>query len=445
MAIDYLYLKMYKKIGQSIPGLFLLANSLSWFSLTMLAIGDVAHGHPIVEILLIASAYFGSLIAAAFIGSLLPNRTINNRIFLLTWVFLGVISCLIFSLWSATDLFAIILRSLLLGLSAGVGIPACFSFFSNLTKTENRGKVGAVLFFTIQLLTAIVLFSASSIILEQQFQILAFWRLLAIFAIIFYKPIAQKTDLVKTSYISIIKERTFLLYFLPWFLFTLINFIEAPIIETSFGDLYTTSVITTTIISSISAIFVGILCDRKGRKIASILGFVLLGLGYAFLSFLGGPAKPIAQYLYILCDGIAWGALFVCFVFVIWGDLSEGKIRQKYYFIGSIPFLLSGLIEILIRSFISSVDVTAAFSLASFFLFLAIVPLLFAAETLPEKALKERDLKSYVEKAQKMVSKETKKKQKKEEKTKETENEESEKEDNSKEYEEAKKLAEKYY
>lgn len=422
------------KTREGIPGLFLLANSLSWFSLTMLTIGDIAQGRSLVEILMIAGTYFGGLISSAAIGSVIPNRILRNKVFLLIWVILGTTSCLLFSLWTANDAPNIALKSLFLGISVGIGIPACFAFFGSLTKTENRGKIAAVIFFIIQLFTASILLISDLSNLEQHFQTLSVWRLIGILGVIFFGPIVAKTEELKTSFRSILKERTFILYFLPWFLFTLVNFIEAPIIETYFEELYSTSVIFTAIISSLSAIFIGILCDRKGRKIASMTGFVLLGLSYAILSFFSvGSTKPMAQYLYILCDGVAWGALFVSFIFVIWGDISEGKRREKYYFVGSIPFLLSGLIQILVQPFVEAIDVTASFSLASFFLFLAIVPLLFATETLPEKAMKDRDLKSYIEKAQKIVT------------NKKIEIQEPKKDENTKEYEEAKKLAEKYY
>ena len=46
-----------------------------------------------------------------------------------------------------------------------------------------------------------------------------------------------------------------------------------------------------------------------------------------------------------------------------------------------------------------------AFSLAAFFLFLAVVPLMYAPETLPEKKMKERQLKQYIEKAKKIKEK----------------------------------------
>jgi len=48
---------------------------------------------------------------------------------------------------------------------------------------------------------------------------------------------------------------------------------------------------------------------------------------------------------------------------------------------------------------------TSAFSLASFFLFLAVLPLLYAPETLPEKKIELRRLRKYVETAKKFQRK----------------------------------------
>ena len=87
------------------------------------------------------------------------------------------------------------------------------------------------------------------------------------------------------------------------------------------------------------------------------------------------------------------GILYVTFIFVVWGDLSEGRIREKYYLWGSMPFLVSSFISILVQPFAGSISISTAFPLASFFLFIAVLPLIYAPETLPEKAMKERDLK----------------------------------------------------
>jgi len=85
----------------------------------------------------------------------------------------------------------------------------------------------------------------------------------------------------------------------------------------------------------------------------------------------------------------------------IWGDVAMGRSSEKYYALGSLPFLFSLFIQFSIANFISSAVLpTAVFSFASLFLFLAIFPLAYAPETLLN--LKERELKSYVEKAKRL-------------------------------------------
>ncbi len=109
------------------------------------------------------------------------------------------------------------------------------------------------------------------------------------------------------------------------------------------------------------------------------------------------------------------------------------------------PFLFSNLISILVQPFADTIPIASSFSLASLFLFLAILPLLYAPETLSEKIMKDRELKNYIAKAQKEVARA----QNKEEESNQCEKED--KEDfvefkvNQEDDEKARELAEKYY
>jgi hypothetical protein len=430
--------------------LYLLVNSLSWFTLTLVIIGNLLEHSSLSKILLVAGPYFLGLIASAIIGGTLLYRKLRRRAVLLSWVLAGVATCLLYAFASTSSLPSLIIASsMLLGASIGVGIPTCFFFFATQTKTESRGRIGAVVFFVIQLLSALILFLIDQMGTESVFLILAVWRLLGIAGVLFYEqPLQTAPKEGITSSLSILKERTFILYFLAWLLFTLVNFIEEPVLESFFGAIqFSNYVLATALISSFSAFIGGVLCDLKGRKITGILGFAILGIGYAFLSFLsGGVTKGIGQILYTACDGTAWGILYVTFVFVVWGDQSEGKIREKYYLWGSMPFLISGFIEMLIRPSAGSIPIGTSFPLASFFLFIAVLPLIYAPETLPEKAMKDRDLKSYAEKALEQAAKQEEKKRGKNADDAEVESRKSEGEaEEPSEYEEARKLAEKYY
>ncbi|MDH5460109.1 MAG: hypothetical protein OEW71_03630, partial [Candidatus Bathyarchaeota archaeon] len=71
------------------------------------------------------------------------------------------------------------------------------------------------------------------------------------------------------------------------------------------------------------------------------------------------------------------------------------------------PYLLAGFLSILVKPYVTVIPLGTAFSLASFFLFLAVIPLMYAPETLPEKKIRERELRQYIEKAKKMKEKHT--------------------------------------
>lgn len=440
---------MRKTKNRGFAALFLLINSLSWLTLTLLIIASLVEHSSFSKILSVAGSYFLGLIASAIIGGTLLYRKLRTRALLLSWVLAGAATCLFYAFASSSSLPSLIIASsMLLGASVGVGIPTCFFFFATQTKTESRGRIGAVVFFAIQLLSALILFLTDGMGAESVFLVLAVWRLLGVAGVLFYEPLQTAPKEGITSSLSILKDRTFILYFLAWLLFTLVNFIEEPVLESFFGNAqFSNYVVATTLISSGSAFIGGVLCDLKGRKITGILGFVILGIGYAFLSFLsGGITKGIGQILYTACDGTAWGILYVTFVFVVWGDQSEGKIREKYYLWGSMPFLISGFIEILVQPFAGSIPISTSFPLASFFLFIAVIPLIYAPETLPEKAMKDRDLKSYAEKALKQAARHDEKEKGKNADNAEAQSRKSEGEaEEPSEYEEARKLAEKYY
>jgi len=158
------------------------------------------------------------------------------------------------------------------------------------------------------------------------------------------------------------------------------------------------------VFGGIFAIVSGFLLDSVGRKRMAITGFVTLGLGYAILGIY--PENLLSWYFYAIVDGIAWGVLFVIFVITIWGDLSYGVPSDKYYAIGVLPFFVSKFLELTIGDYIAAIiPPYAIFSFIAFFLFLAVFPLMYAPETLPEKKIRERELKQYIEKAKKVKEK----------------------------------------
>jgi MFS family permease len=189
-------------------------------------------------------------------------------------------------------------------------------------------------------------------------------------------------------------------------MFSLINFAEVPLLERVFGaEFFTFMGLVEYAFIGIFAIAGGIIADVVGRKRVVIAGFVMLGIEYATLSIFSN--SPVTLYLFLTLDGITWGLFFSVFFMAIWGDLGENYEKEKYYTLGGLPYLLASFLSILIKPYASVISPTAAFSFASFFLFLAVIPLMYAPETLPEKKIRERELKGYIDKAKKVKEKYT--------------------------------------
>jgi MFS family permease len=191
-------------------------------------------------------------------------------------------------------------------------------------------------------------------------------------------------------------------------MFGFIDQLETPILRNFFGSEFTSfMIIIGPIISSFFALIGGLLCDWIGRKRTVIYGFVTVGLAYALIGIV--PGMVISWYFYLIVDSIAWGIFMSTFVLILWGDLSSHGAREKYYVIGSIPFFLTDFIRRLSTPYVGKILPYATFSLASLFLFLAILPLLYAPETLPKKKIRLRRLRKYMEAAKKVKEKYTEK------------------------------------
>ena len=195
---------------------------------------------------------------------------------------------------------------------------------------------------------------------------------------------------------------------LPWLLFSIINFAAAPMVLEYFEGIPIMEYFgenPALVVQLIEMVFVGVfavlggfIADIIGRKRVVIIGFVMIGIEYVAMSAV--PSSDLVLYLFITLDGLTWGLLFSIFLTVIWGDLGEHYAKEKFYVLGGLPFLLANFLPIVVKPLVPSLFQFPVFSIASFFLFLAVLPLMYAQETLPEKKIREREIQFYVEKAQ---------------------------------------------
>jgi hypothetical protein len=390
---------------ETAPSILLVLNSFVWYILTYFSFDMIMTELELIEtekLSLFATYFLGVAVSAIFGSKFFPRARVK---FLYLWLFMGAASTLLLITVSSNGIWANVLFALFLGVSIGIGLPSCLSYFAESACIENRGFLGGVTWggvgFTVLFLALLMtmLGRLEAIIL------LTLWRLFGSFSFLFLARRNKVLGMQKsTCYLKLVRKREVLLYLFPWVMFSLINFAETPILERAFGaESFAFVGIVEYAFIGVFAVIGGILADVVGRKRVVITGFVMVGIEYAALSVFSDSSATL--YFFMTLDGITWGLFVSVFFMVIWGDLGEGYEKEKFYALGGLPFLLANFVSILIRPYASAISPTAAFSFASFFLFLAVLPLMYAPETLPEKKIKERELKEYVEKAKKIKEK----------------------------------------
>ena len=384
----------------------LLFNVFTWFFFLKSFINQIIIRNLITDDLVIWITFYGSIIASSIISSVLSKRFSGLK-FLYSWMALGAIASLLPAFVNNFALTPLFVVSALFGTSFGLGMPYCLAFFTETTKVENRGRIGGIIFL-ITFLSVPLAVPFSTLSLMTQSIICSVWRLSGL-SVYFLKPKNHDSPKVATtSFFSVLRDRPFLLFFIAWLMFSLVDRFEVAIIDhfltISNPELFDTMYLIEAMVGIFFVLIAGFMCDWIGRKKIVLSGFVALGIAYAIIGFL--PLYDLSWYLYFVVDGAAWGIFYLTFVLILWGDLSQSGSREKYYALGSVPFFISYIIpDFLTDSFVEQISLSAAFSLASFFLFVAVMPLVFAPETLPEKKMELRRLRSFAEEARKAKEK----------------------------------------
>ena len=385
----------------------LLFNVFTWHLFSYKLIEKIIFDVKLEEhALLIWASFYLPIILFSIIGAIVSKKFSRTK-FLQFWIVFGVIASLFPALINDFNVTNLAVACTILGASFGLGMPTCLAFFAETTKVDNRGRVAAITFLVASLVGPLLSVTFVDLSFSTIFIICAIWRGTGLIAYATKPSKHDSPEEIKTSFVSILRSREFLLYFGAWAMFSLVNAMETPIVIRALGGPKDPLVGTMETIEPIFALFfiliAGFLCDWIGRKKVVLSGFVSLGAAYAIIGFLPDLLGDIVWYLYFVVDGAAWGIFYITFVFILWGDLSQQANKEKYYALGSIPFFLS---EIISHSFVvGEIQDGLPFSVAAFFLFLAVLPLISAPETLPEKNIELRRLRSFADEARKAKEK----------------------------------------
>jgi len=350
----------------------------------------------------IGSEYYYTFLSALFLVSVLSmflgavaREKIQKEIHLI-WNFLGV-------LFAASILLrlegmpGLIVYSILGGVAAGLCIPDVVCHLFEITNFENRGAVSGLFIFSIY----VIIFFSSTIISSVNDLAIFILILKSISMLLASKRRFQKVKIEEPAFVKH-PLRVPLLYMFVWFIFLLVDVIVTNMALQKLTQSEIFVIQLESVLLGLTAMVIGgALADNIGRRKLIIFAYLYLGIEYSFVSLSSGE---LIRYTFI--DGIAWGILSALFLLVIWGDI--GSIRARPIYAASA--LTIGIASIYFKNLVPALglnyDLTQAFPLTSIFLFLSVVITAFILpETLPEKIMKSRELRDYIETAKKIREK----------------------------------------
>ena len=346
--------------------------------------------------------FYAAIAFSAIIGSLISER-VDRRKLLWLWITLGTLATASFAFLQGLVL--ILLNSALLGVSFGLIFPSCYALLVDYTTSENRARVFGIVFLVsfVVIMIAVAAFSLSSMGLTEAIIVCVGLRMTG-FSTLFLDPCKREPG-KREPWLTILTRRDFVFYLLPWLMFNisdgLTKFVDVgKALPVDYG-INTIGIVLQYAGSTIFVFIAGVMADWFGRKQPIIIGLVMLGISYAFLGYAGSEASWLVV---MVTSGIAWGLIVISYSAVL-GDLAAPGSRERFFALGGImnSFILQVIFLTLAQTLNFSVPASVLSSALSIVLFLSVIPVLRAKETLPESRIRAKRMKQYIDKVGKLV------------------------------------------
>ncbi len=338
--------------------------------------------------------FYGFLALSAVVGSMISEKVDRRKLFLL-WITFGVLTTSSFAIFQGLVL--TLVNSALVGASFGLIFPSCYALLTDYTVSEDRARVFGVVFFAsfITIILAFISFSLLPMGLTEKIMICLLLRILS-FSVLLLDPCKRAVGKTE-SWRAILTRRDFVFYLLPWLIFNISDGLTKFLkIETS-----PIGLVLQYVCSLVFAFLAGVMADWFGRKQPMIIGLVMLGISYILL---GLTPSELSWSLVMITSGVAWGLIVISYSAVL-GDLATSGSKERYFAVGGImnSFVVQMIFWILARSLDISVPVSVLSAVVSIILFISIIPVLRAKETLSGSRIRAKKMKHYIDKVGKLV------------------------------------------
>jgi MFS family permease len=326
----------------------LLASTFSWFfAFDFIIQTRILGSSDWLSLNLIESAIFLAItIIAMLFGSLISEK-VNRRNLLAATIILGIALAPLLLIAEGTWLKFLILS--FLGFSLGLGIPSCLAYLAESTTVNERGRVSGISIA----ISFVLIFAGVAAILLLGFSALAILILCIIRLSGFIGLLIDRCEKVErkpASWRSILMFRNFLLYILPWLMISVADGLKALIYGNftslpNFAEVDNFGYYFRYVCVGVFGLFAGVIADRFGRRQPIIIGTVLMGVSYTFLSFISSTSLIPSDFwsgmefsVYILYSRFRRYCLY----------RSQRKILRSW---GCYSFNGNGLLILIISSF----------------------------------------------------------------------------------------------
>ena len=397
--------------GMTIPRRKLLAvvllfsSSFAWFFVFYRELDVMASPNVAPESFWIDAGLMSllvSIVISALLGSYISGK-VNRRRLVLLWLIVGVLVTIPILLLQGDEF--LVIWGAIAGLSFGIGFPSCLAYLAESTAPDERGRVAGIavlvtfilLIFSMLLIDGLGLKSTGILLLTLGIKSIGFLS--------FKLDSIGEVRKEAKPWRAILGYRDFNRYFLAFVLFMvaagLVSLVWQGIATgPDYIEVERTALLLRYLGLIVFATIAGVMADRIGRKKPIIAGLVMLGAAYAIVVLL---TTPEIYFVNLLLSGFAWGIIIVVYL-VVPGDLAFLGSTERFYTVGWVlPLILYTGIQGVGR-FVDFPIRTEIFSMIlTMVLFVAIIPLLSAVETLSESKIRETELRKHAEKVSKLI------------------------------------------
>ena len=229
------------KLKLATANVMLVANAFIWYLLAFntlkVILGQIDASNINAsnsDTLLVFGVNTGAIAISGLLGSFIVDKFKQRRLFLYLWLASGIALSLIPLGLNVANITNLTIIWLIFGLYFGLGMPATMGFHSALTDIDGRAKIGGITFLIIGSTFAV----AGLIFFDSLLETCLILALVRIIGLVFFHFMSGKEEpykeTSKVKYASIITNKSFFLYFIPWLMFNLINFMVIPILRDIF-------------------------------------------------------------------------------------------------------------------------------------------------------------------------------------------------------------------